>query len=88
MISQTLKVHNKIGIHSRPAALLVDASKRYASVITITHGERSATTDSLTRILALRVKMNSEITIQAEGNDENEAIETIVNLINSGFGED
>jgi Phosphotransferase System HPr (HPr) Family len=88
MVSHTLVVRNKIGIHSRPAALLVDTADKYKSVITVVHGERSATTASLTRILALRVKMNSEITVNADGEDEKDALEAIVALIESGFGED
>lgn len=88
MISQEVQVLNKIGLHARPASLLVTTADKYQSKITILNGERSATAKSMINLLALRVKMNDIITIQADGIDENEAVAALTELIKSKFGEE
>jgi phosphotransferase system HPr (HPr) family protein len=88
MIQQNITVKNKIGIHSRPAALLVDTASRFKSKITIRNGDRSALTTSMVKLLALRVKQDTEITITAEGEDETEAVKALSELIESKFGEE
>ena len=88
MTSQTVQILNKIGIHARPASMLVNTAGQYQSSITIIKGERSTTAKSMINLLALRVKMNDIVTIQADGDDEEEAIAGLVQLINSKFGED
>jgi len=88
LVQQTVMVKNKIGIHSRPAALLIDAADRFKSKITISNGERSASAASMTKILALRIKQDMEISISAEGVDEMEAVRTLVRLVESKFGEE
>ena len=88
MIQQIITVKNKIGIHSRPAALLVDTASRFKSKITIQNGDRTALTTSMVKLLALRVKKDNEITITAEGEDEEEAVKALSNLIEAKFGEE
>lgn len=88
MTSQTVQILNKIGLHARPASMLVTTAGKYESDITIINGERSAIAKSMINLLALRAKMNDFVTIQADGDDEKEAITAMVELINSKFGED
>ena len=88
MTSQAVQVLNKIGLHARPASLLVTTADKYQSKITIINGERSATAKSMINLLALRVKMNDTITIQADGSDESEAVAALTVLIKSKFGEE
>lgn len=88
MISKEVQILNKIGLHARPASLLVTTAGKYESNITIKNGERTAVAKSMINLLALRVKMNDTITIQAEGSDENEAVAALTALIKSKFGEE
>jgi len=88
MMTQNVQVLNKIGFHARPASLLVTTAGKYESDITILNGERSATAKSMINLLALRVKMDDIITIQANGPDEREAVAALIELVNSKFGED
>lgn len=88
MLQQKVFVTNSIGIHSRPAALLVDTATRFSSAITITHGDKSALATSMIKLLSLKVKKGSEITIRTEGPDEADAIAAIAVLIDSKFGEE
>ena len=87
MVQQKVVVRNSIGIHSRPATLLVDLADKYTSNITIVHGERAASAHSLVKLLALRVKMDNEITVSADGEDEKEALAAVVGLVEAKFGE-
>jgi phosphocarrier protein len=80
MVQQKVMVRNKIGIHSRPAALLVDTASKFKSKVTVAQ--------SMIKILSLRVKMDNEILVGAEGEDENEALKAVVGLIESKFGEE
>nr|WP_319487796.1 HPr family phosphocarrier protein [uncultured Caproiciproducens sp.] len=88
MTSQKVQILNKIGLHARPASMLVTTAGKYQSNIAIINGERSAIAKSMINLLSLRVKMNDIVTIQADGNDEEQAIAALVELINSKFGED
>jgi phosphocarrier protein HPr len=88
MTSQAVQVLNKIGLHARPATMLVSTAEKFESDITIQNGARTATAKSMINLLALRAKMNDIITIEATGCDEEEAVNALVELINSKFGEE
>lgn len=67
-------ITDEIGIHARPAGLLVKEAKEFASKITIeTNGKRVDAT-KLMSIMALGVKQGTEVTVKADGPDEEEAI--------------
>ena len=87
MVSQEVQVQNKIGLHARPASMLVNTAGKFQSEITILKDGRSAAAKSIINLLALRVKQNDSITIRAEGADEEKAVSTLVSLVNSKFGE-
>ena len=88
MVQQKVIVKNSIGIHSRPATLIVDLADKYKSSITIVHGDRTASAHSVIRLLALKVKQDNEILVSAEGEDESEALAAVVGLVGAKFGED
>lgn len=88
MTTQTVQVLNKIGLHARPATMLVCAAEKFESVIIIRNGSRQAVAKSMINLLALRAKMNDIITIEANGSDEKEAVSALADLINSKFGEE
>jgi|WetSurMetagenome_2_1015567.scaffolds.fasta_scaffold1324297_1 phosphocarrier protein HPr len=88
MMSEKVIVLNKIGFHARPASLIVNTASKFQSDITITKGEKSSVVKSMINLLALRVKMNDEIVISAEGIDEEEAVKALVDLVQSKFGEE
>jgi Phosphotransferase System HPr (HPr) Family len=88
MMNETVLVENKVGLHSRPASLLIHAAKKYQSKITLQKDDKSVDVKSLIALLKLRVKMGDSVTITAEGADENEAIGELVGLIRSKFGEE
>jgi phosphotransferase system HPr (HPr) family protein len=88
METQKVTIKNKTGIHARPASIFVKAAAGFKSEITINKGTSKASAKSLINILALGLAKGSELEITASGEDEKEAVNTLVDLINSKFGEE
>ncbi len=83
----TLTVHHQVGLHARPAALFVQTAKQFQSDIKVTHGEREANAKSILSVLALGAEQGAVITIRAEGEDAEQALEALAALVNSNFEE-
>ena len=83
----SIVVRNKVGLHARPAALFVQIAAAHQSKITVTKGDKTGNAKSILGILALGVHQDDRITIQADGADEGEALETLAKLIEDNFGE-
>ncbi|QBQ07321.1 phosphocarrier protein HPr [Spiroplasma gladiatoris] len=77
MTSFTAKVIDPVGLHARPASVLTKEASKYASDIKIVCGEKEGNLKSIMNVMALAVKSGAEITIQASGEDEKEAITAI-----------
>jgi phosphocarrier protein HPr len=83
----TLTINHEAGLHARPAALFVQTAGKFASDITVTHGERSGNAKSVLSVLTLGAKQGAEVTISAEGEDAQQALDAIKELVESNFGE-
>ncbi|GAQ24452.1 MULTISPECIES: HPr family phosphocarrier protein [Tepidanaerobacter] len=88
MIQQTVTVKNKTGLHARPAALFVQAANKFKSEIFIEKEGKKVNAKSIMGVMSLAVSQGTQITISAEGEDEKEAVEKLVELIESKFGEE
>lgn len=66
-------IKDEIGIHARPAGLLVKEAKKFESVITLECGEKKAAATKLMAIMGMGVKNGNEVTITVEGADEDAA---------------
>lgn len=62
------------GIHARPAGMLLKKAREYKSKITITSGEKSSDATRLIQVMAMGIKSGIEVTVAAEGDDEEQAI--------------
>lgn len=69
------------GLHARPAAEFVKKAKQFDSEITVTRGEREVNAKSSMKVMTLGAKQGEEVVIRAEGDDAEEAVETLVELI-------
>ncbi len=83
MVKAQVQVVNKTGLHARPASNLAGLAKKYKSRITLFHDDKSGDAKSIIRILTLDLNMGSQISVQAEGEDEQEALEAVVHFISS-----
>lgn len=70
-------ITDPVGIHARPAGLLVKTAKAYTSTITITKGEKSAAATKLMALMSMGVKGGDTVHVTVEGDDEAEAAAAI-----------
>ena len=90
MNSIQITVNHPVGLHARPAARFVQTSSAYKSKITVSNvTKESAPVDakSILMVLTLGVHQGYEIEIQADGEDEDEAITALKALVEDNFGE-
>ena len=88
MISQSVTVVNQLGMHARAAAKFVHLAGRYQARVRVASDRREMDGKSIMGILLLAAARGSTITISAEGIDEQDAVNALVALVASGFGED
>lgn len=88
MVSQEVTIKNRAGIHARPAALLVQRANEYDSQIFIRKGDNKINAKSIMGILALGASYKTELEIIVEGDDEQEALESLVSLFENRFEEE
>ncbi len=70
MQSFEFEIRDELGIHARPAGMLVKASKEYDSKITITKGEKTVESTKLMAIMSMGIKQGETVTVSVEGGDE------------------
>ena len=87
MYSNTVKVLNQVGLHARPATFFIQKSNEFKSSIWVEKDERRVNAKSLLGVLSLGIAGDTEITILADGVDEEEALNALVKLIESGFAD-
>lgn len=81
MISKEITVNNPTGLHARPATLLVKRASSFQSDISIVYQGKKANAKSLIGVLSLGVVPGSPITIHCDGQDEEEALKSLTDLI-------
>jgi phosphocarrier protein HPr len=88
MVSKTVKIVNKAGLHLKPAARFCQEALKFQSTVTFTFGNTTANAKSVLSVLGACVKCGDEIEIVANGEDEAEAVASLVRLVQSGLEED
>ena len=73
MVAFKYTITDEVGIHARPAGLLVKAAKEQAATVTIKTAKGSADARKLMAIMALGVKQGDEVTVEVEGENEEQA---------------
>ncbi len=87
MISRKVTVKNISGLHLRPAGILCKEAAKYQSKITFHFKDTTANAKSVISVLAACVKEKDEIELTCDGEDEVQAMDSLVTLIESGLGE-
>lgn len=88
MVTATLTILNSTGFHARPAGLFVETASRFRSVIKVVNGKQAADGKSILGLMLLGAAPGAEITIEARGEDEAEALNALAGLIAGRFGEE
>jgi len=87
MFIKEVTVLNQVGLHARPATFFIQKANEYKSLISIARDERKVNAKSLLGVLSLGITKGITVSISAEGEDEQEAVEGLVELITSNFAE-
>lgn len=87
MVSQKVVIKNPTGLHLRPAGMLCKEAMKFKSLITFTFKDNTANAKSVLSVLGACVKSGDEITLICEGEDEEEALKTLVAAVEDGLGE-
>jgi phosphocarrier protein len=87
MMSGNVTIINRLGLHARAATRLVNCASEYASEIIVRRGTRSVNGKSIMGILTLAAATGVELTIEANGADEEQALDAVLKLISNRFGE-
>lgn len=82
-----IKVVNRAGIHTRPAALIVKTSARFKSEIFLIRDGFAINAKSIIGVMTLAAEQGAVLTLRVDGDDEDKAILELSNLFESGFGE-
>lgn len=87
MINKDVTVLNQVGLHARPATFFIQKANEFKSGIWIVKDERKVNAKSLLGVLSLGITKGTEISIVADGSDEEEAVDELVKLVQSNFAE-
>ena len=88
MYVKDVMVQNQVGLHARPATFFIQKANEFKSAIWIEKEERRVNAKSLLGILSLGIVGGTGIRIIADGADEQNSVDSLVELVNSGFSED
>jgi phosphocarrier protein HPr len=89
MIMQEIEVtiRHKAGLHARPAALFVQTASKFKSELRVIKNERQADAKSILSVLTLGAGQGAVVKLMANGEDEDQAIQTLLKLIAGNFGD-
>lgn len=87
MLITSTKIINKLGLHARASAKLTQVANQFKSDIWIEKNNKKVNAKSIMGVMMLAASQGSDITITTEGSDEQDALNSIVALINDYFGE-
>ncbi len=87
MITKTLTILNKLGIHARPAAQFVRVASRFQADVTVEKDDESVDGKSIMGLMMLAVGCGAQIKVTADGEDEEATIAALDELVANKFGE-
>ena len=85
MYSKEVVVQNQVGLHARPATFFIQRANEFKAGIWIVNDERKVNAKSWLGVLSLGITRGTKITIVADGSDQEEAVDSLVDLISSNF---
>ncbi len=87
MISRNVTIRNNVGLHARPATFFIQKANSFQSSIWVEKEDRRVNAKSLLGVLSLGITKGMTVTLIADGNDENDALDGLCELIDTAFGE-
>ncbi len=87
MLEQSVTIVNKVGLHARPAAVLVKTASEFPCEVTLVKNDKIYNAKSILAIMSAGIKQNDVVLIRTKGEEEAQALAAIIELVKSGFGE-
>lgn len=87
MFVKEVTVQNHVGLHARPATFFIQKANEFKSSIWVEKEERRVNAKSLLGVLSLGIVGGTSIKVIADGADEQQAVESLMKLVASGFSE-
>jgi len=87
LVEREIKIVNKLGLHARPSAQLVQTASRFKSEVSITRDDLTINGKSIMGVMMLAAEKGVVLTFRTEGLDENELMDALEEVISSRFGE-
>ncbi len=87
MVKREMTITNNIGLHARPATFFIQKANTFKSSVWIEKDERRVNAKSLLGVLSLGIAKGMVVTIIADGVDENEAVDGLINLVQTGLAD-
>lgn len=81
MLTKTITIQNEVGLHTRPATYFIQKANNYKSSVWIENSDRRANAKSLLGVLSLGISKGDTVSIIADGSDEAEAVDGLVDLL-------
>jgi len=88
LVEKEITLTNRLGLHARPAARVVQTASQFKSEIRLKRDDLEVNGKSIMGVMMLAAEMGSRILIRAEGEDETQALEALVKLFEDKFGEE
>lgn len=88
MVSRTVTVKNKLGLHARPAGVLTKLAQHYQSDVKLKVKDKIVNVKSIMGLLSAGVQCGTEIELVCNGADEGKALEELVAAVDAGLGEE
>jgi phosphocarrier protein len=85
MVSRTVTILNRTGLHARPAAIFAQAAGRFSSTVRVLRGSQQADARSVLALMLLAAGQGMEVTIEAEGGDEAAAVTALAAMLETDF---
>ena len=88
MVKEKIILKNETGLHARPASELAKLAASFKSTVKLNVNDKTVDAKSILGIMAAGIKYNTEIEIECDGEDEEKALEEIINGFNNNFNEE
>lgn len=85
---RSVQIVNRAGFHARPAAMFVSLASKYDCEVTVEKDGMEVNGKSILNVMMLAAEQGSRITIRARGNGACDAVDSLADLVESGFDED
>jgi len=88
IVTKEVEIVNKLGLHARASAKLTQTASRFQSKVTLSREQKEVNAKSIMGVMMLAAPIGSMVTISADGEDAQNAIDSLSELINNKFGEE